>query len=66
MSVRNMASTSSSTIDPDFVHPAIVVPVIPRIKIYNLPKMVARDWLRKQLSKVTKKGVHFYQSIFLI
>ncbi len=38
-------------LDPDFVHPPIVVPVVARLQLYKLPINESRDWTRKALSK---------------
>jgi hypothetical protein len=47
------SASTSATVDLDYVHPEIRVPVVPRIKLFNLPKHVSRDWLRKALAKVS-------------
>jgi hypothetical protein len=64
-SFRMASSTTLSggnappVVDLDFVHPEIRVPIVPRIKLFGLPKPVSRDWLRKALAKVRRNLISY-------
>lgn len=47
-------------LDPDFVHPAIVVPVVARLQLHKLPPNESRDWTRKAL---TKAGIATFTNV---
>ena len=46
-----MLRSLTRMLDPDFVHPAIVVPVVARLQLHKLPPNESRDWTRKALTK---------------